>query len=230
MCQARQPYFPFLYSNTHPKRSDVAFGNQPWNSQTRLPLGKYCWLLLATEKYHLIYARSSKIAGLSPRKFRNFRHKALPLESGFVPYPPGSLDSTPKNGCARAFKTEWLWDPFKSAAIRTIDSEIEQFPVVSLNWRIIVIRIHLLFNISQIAFHSSVFKMYFYSTYSKQNVHPSETIPQLAAHPVSASYFYSEDLEIIWMIAWNSMLIWIMIIFKNAFFLSSKKASLKEQH
>lgn len=94
---------------------------------------------------------------------------------------PGFLAQTPKDGYSRAFKVERLWDPFKRVAIRTIDSEIEQFPVVSLNWRIIVIRTHPLFNTSQIALHSSIFKMYFYSTYSKWHVHPSQTIPRLAA-------------------------------------------------
>lgn len=77
---------------------------------------------------------------------------------------------------AELFKPERIQGPFKSAAIRrTIDSEIEQFPVEPKNWHIIVIRVCLLFNTFQIIFHSNIFKMYFiFSMFLLQTVSPNQ--------------------------------------------------------
>lgn len=115
---------------------------------------------------------------------QEFQAKSFTLGEWLCSLPPGRINL--KELLCQSFRNR-LWDPFKSAAIRTIDSEIKQFPVGSLNWHITVIRTHLLFNTSQTAFHPSIFKMYFYSTYSKWNVHPSKAIPQLAASPCQRS-------------------------------------------
>ena len=140
---------------------------------------------------------------------KNLRQNTLPFRGSFIPWPRREAQMMK----AELFKTERIQGPFKSVAIRrTIDSEIEQFPVEPKNCHIIVIRVRLLFSTFQIIFHSNIFKIYFVFSMSFFKQYPPISLRLPSPSQLFPPVFYLEGLAVTWMFfapscsPWNNAL------------------------